>query len=134
MKNAIAVLLSAATGYLVWALAPALIGEPLPWDAPWPFYSVVMAAGGLASSLFSARGWMCAGAAWFGQVLALVVLPLDRSANMMGVGAWWWLGVFATGIGAVLLGVGFALGRYAFGRYALGRYARGRASGTGGRE
>lgn len=123
MKNVVAALLSAATGYLVWALAPVLTGVPLPWDAPWPFYSVVMGAGGLAASLISARGWICVGAAWFGQVLALVVLPLDRTANMLGVGAWWLLGLFATGIGAVLLGAGFV----------LGRYARGWAAGTGGR-
>lgn len=112
MKDIFAVLISATAGFLVWALAPTLVGVPLPWDAAWPFYSLMMGMAGLAAAQLSARGWICVGAAWAGQIVALVALPLDRSTNMFGVGAWWVLGVVSTGIGALVLGAGFALGRF----------------------
>jgi len=103
--------LAAAAGFLVWELAPSLTGQPLPWDAPWPFYSLVMGTAGFAIGQFSRGVWLCIAAAWAGQVVALIVLPLDRSANMLGVGAWWVLGILATGVGSLILWIGWALAR-----------------------
>lgn len=106
-----AILAVAATGFLVWALAPRLVGTPLPWDASWPFYSLTMGVTGLVASQLSAHVWTCVAAAWLAQIVALVVLPLDRSANMLGVETWWVLGVIATGIGSLIVAAGWFLGR-----------------------
>lgn len=110
-KDSAAIAVAATGAYLVWALSPRLVGTPLPWDASWPYYTLAMGLVGFAVAQISSHGWACVVAAWAGQVAALVVLPLDRTANMFGVTAWWTLGVVATGLGALILGAGYALGR-----------------------
>jgi hypothetical protein len=102
---------SAGAGYLVWALSPRVTGEPLPWDASWPYYSLWLIGCGCALSLVTRRYAPVVLAVWIGQVTALVVLPLDTSANMWGEGAWWVLGVLSTAIGSLLALIGLWIGR-----------------------
>ena len=106
-----AIAAATATGFLVWALAPRLVGTSLPWDASWPFYSLSMGVTGLVASRLSAHVWICVAASWLAQIVALVILPLDRSANMLGVEMWWVFGVIATGFGSLIVAAGWVLGR-----------------------
>lgn len=107
-----AMAVAVAAGFLVWALSPRLTGQPLPWDAKWPFYSLVLLAAGLVASQLGQRMGFSFAATWAGQVIALVTLPLDRTANMMGQGAWWVLGIAATGVGSLILVLGWLLGTF----------------------
>ena len=111
IRNTAGILVSTAAGFLVWALSPKLTGAPLPWDAPWPFYSCVFLAAGLVVSPIAPRIWPCVIEAWVGQAVALFVLPLDRTTNMWGEGAWWTLGILATGAGSLIVAAGWVAGR-----------------------
>jgi len=79
-------LFSAITGFLLWALSPAITGHNEPWDAPYPFYSIVLiGAGALWALIRRRREPVGILGVWLGQVLALCVLPwLDRSAVIVG--------------------------------------------------
>lgn len=109
MKEAGAMAVAVAAGFLVWALSPRLTGQPLPWDATWPFYSLVLLGAGAIASQLGRRMWVGFAATWAGQVVALFTLPLNRTQNMMGQGAWWVLGLVATGVGSVILVLGWLL-------------------------
>jgi hypothetical protein len=106
----LAFLASFVIGFGVWALAPRIAGTPLPWDAKWPFYSAILLGAGLAFSLARLGAWTGFFGIWAGQIAALILLPLDRTTNMLGSTAWWVLGVVGTGVGSLILVVGWWLG------------------------
>lgn len=99
--------ISALAGFSVWAFSPRLVGTPLPWDAQWPFYSMVLLGTGLLVSLFTRTPWPGFSGMWTGQIIALFVLPLDRSTNMLGPTVWYLLGVVSTGVGALIFVAGW---------------------------
>lgn len=101
---------AAVSGFLVWALSPSLAGTPLPWDASWPFYSIVFLVTGLIVAQFARIMWLAVIGAWAGQLVALIMLPLDRTVNMWGEEAWWTLGVVGTGVGSLIVVAGWILG------------------------
>lgn len=111
IRNIVGILISTAAGFLVWGLSPKITGTPLPWDAPWPFYSSALLVTGLIVAQPAHRMWPCVFGAWVGQVVALLVLPLDRTTNMWGEGAWWVLGIVATGVGSLIVAAGWLAGR-----------------------
>ena len=90
--------------FSIWALSPTLIGHAEPWDSDWPFYS--LAAAGTGAVLGLAFPWRVASTylgAWFGQLVALAVLPgIDRS--------WFLLGVFSTAVGSLFFAGGALVG------------------------
>jgi hypothetical protein len=107
----VAIVISIVVGFGVWALSPRLVDTPLPWDAHWPFYSTILLCTGFLVSLLTTKPWPGFFGIWTGQVVALLVLPLDRTTNMLGPTAWWVLGVVSTGVGALMLVVGWYLGK-----------------------
>lgn len=111
VREAVAIVISSLVGFGVWALSPRLVETPLPWDADWPFYPTVLLGAGFLVSLLAAKPWLGFFGVWTGQVVALVVLPLDRTTNMLGSTAWWVLGVVSTGFGALILVFGWYLGK-----------------------
>jgi hypothetical protein len=72
------VALGIAIGFGVWAAAPAAIGQPVPWDSSWPYYSTVLLTSSLVVALFLPRryGALVMGTV-LGQLLAeLIFIPL----------------------------------------------------------
>jgi hypothetical protein len=110
LARAAAVIVTAAAGFAVWGLSPRLVGTPLPWDATCPFYSTTLLSIGFLVSRLASTQWLGFFGVWAGQVIALVVLPLDRTNNMLGPAVWWVLGIAATGVGSLILVVGWFLG------------------------
>ena len=106
----VALIISMVVGFGVWALSPGLVNTPLPWDADWPFYSTILLVTGFLVSRVTVKPWRGFFGIWAGQIVALLVLPLDRTTNMFGPTAWWVLGFVSTGVGALLLVVGWYLG------------------------
>ncbi len=106
MKRSVWFSLGAASifAFSIWALSPTLIGYAEPWDSDWPFY--LLAAVGTGAVLGLAVPWRVFSTylgAWFGQLVALAVLPgLDRS--------WFLLGVFSTAVGSLLFAGGALVG------------------------
>ncbi|MFZ5524281.1 MAG: hypothetical protein ACOY9D_09415 [Pseudomonadota bacterium] len=98
--------LAMSLGYSVWALSPRLLGTPLPWDADGPFYSAILLGAGWLAGKMDAQVWRGYIPVWLGQVLALAILPLDRTANMLGSNAWWILGIAGTGVGSLMFVAG----------------------------
>ena len=99
-------LFAAMVGFLVWALSPRLFGASEPWDSSIFAYVSVMVATGLVSGLLCTEGEMlllgyCG--IWFGQALALAVLPGFQRG-------WLLLGVITTAIGSLPTFVGAAAG------------------------
>lgn len=91
-----AFVLAFAWGFLIWALAPLLVGTREPWDAAWPYYTLAMAAGGLVGGWLLPGRWLAAPLGlWLGQALAVAVLP-------GGDLAWLPLGIVTTAIGALI--------------------------------
>lgn len=111
IKETVAIVISIVVGFGVWGLSPRLVDTPLPWDADWPFYSAVLLGTGILVSLVTIKPWPGFFGIWTGQIVALLVLPLDRTTNMLGQTAWWVLGVVGTGVGALILAVGWYLGK-----------------------
>lgn len=119
-ENAVVVLCGVGIGYGVWAAAPAIVHKSQPWDAQWPYYSAVLiTTGGLVRLRTSADYVALFLGLWFGQNLAIFVLPLDRTD--------WWggpvfqalIGMLSTGAGALISLVGYLAGsaiRSRFGR------------------
>ena len=69
-----------AIGFGVWAAAPAAIGQRVPWDGSWPYYSTVLLAASAVVSLVLPRRYAAVviGTA-LGQILAeLVFIPLGE--------------------------------------------------------
>jgi|GEM_PF-1759722 len=110
VQETVSTVISILIGFGVLALSPRLVGTPLPWDADWPFYSTILLGAGVLVSLLSIKPWLGFFGIWAGQITALLVLPLDRTANMLGTTVWWVLGVGSTGVGALILVVGWHLG------------------------
>ena len=106
-----AIIVTTAVGFAVWALSPSLVDTPLPWDAAWPFYSTILLSTGFLVSQVTIKPWLGFFGVWAGQVFALVALPLDRTTNMFGPAVWWALGVVGTGVGSLILVVGWLLGK-----------------------
>ena len=76
--TALAAGLGIAIGFGVWAAAPAAIGQRVPWDGSWPYYSTVLVAASAVVALFLPRRYaaVAIGTA-LGQLLAeLVFIPL----------------------------------------------------------
>ena len=101
----IAVAASAAFGFMIWAVSPTLTGFHEPWDSELPFYSATSLVGGSILGFFLHRHPMFLYlGAWWGQVVALAVLPgLDRG--------WLLLGVITTAVGSTLTLLGGMIGR-----------------------
>ena len=111
IQETMAIVITIVVGFGVWALSPRLVATPLPWDADWPFYSTVLLGTGFLISRFTMKPWLGFFGFWAGQIVALLVLPLDRTTNMLGPTAWWVLGVLSTAVGALILVVGWYLGQ-----------------------
>ncbi len=116
IQEAVAIIVSNVVGFGVWAFSPRLVDTPLPWDADWPFYSMILLGTGFLVSLITIKPWLGFFGVWTGQIVALLVLPLDTTTNMLGPTAWWVLGVVSTGVGALILVVGWHLGKTLFRR------------------
>jgi hypothetical protein len=95
---------AAALGFGIWAASPTLTGHAEPWDSQYPFYSLTSLIGGGVLGFSSPALLRCYVGAWFGQVLALAILPgLDRG--------WLLLGVMTTAVGSLLVLLGAVVGR-----------------------
>ena len=101
----IAVAASAALGFMIWAVSPTFTGFHEPWDSEGHFYSVASLVGGsILGFLLPRHPVLLYLGAWWGQVIALAVLPgLDRG--------WLLLGVFTTAVGSILTLLGSMVGR-----------------------
>ena len=76
--TALAAGLGFAIGFGVWAAAPAAIGQRVPWDGSWPYYSAVLVGASAIVALVLPRRYAAVviGTA-LGQALAeLVFIPL----------------------------------------------------------
>lgn len=80
----ITVILGVIIGFLVWALSPRLTGFKEPWDAAWPFYSIVIFLTGMVFTLIRGRvdaiGFL---GLWVGQILGLLIV---QGASWLGMG------------------------------------------------
>jgi hypothetical protein len=96
---------AAVLGFGIWAVSPILTGQREPWDSEYPFYLLAsLIGGGVLGALTPKHLLHCYAGAWFGQVVALAVLPgLDRG--------WLLLGVMTTAVGSLLILLGAVLGR-----------------------
>jgi len=77
--------LGVVLGFLVWVLSPRLTGFREPWDAAWPFYSIVVFLTGMVCALIRRKidvaGFL---GVWVGQILAL--LTMFSTVDWLGVG------------------------------------------------
>lgn len=87
----------------MWAGSRFVVGTLEPWGAEWPFYLVIMLAGGAAIGVALPRQTvpMFLGL-WAGQALGLLLPGHDRS--------WFLLGCVTTGIGSLLGLTGYRTG------------------------
>jgi hypothetical protein len=93
-------------GFGVWAASPYVVGRREPWDANFPFYSVILIVTGLIVGwLLPRKIWLCFLGVWLGQVFALAVLPGGQSG-------WLLLGIITTGLGSLISLIGWLIGSF----------------------
>lgn len=106
--NYIAFAAAVISGFGVWASSPYITGRGEPWDADFPFYSIVLVVAGIIVGFLSPRKiWICFLGVWLGQLCALAILPLP------GGDGWFLLGAITTGIGTLASLVGWGIGAFA---------------------
>jgi hypothetical protein len=64
-----------AVGYAVWAVAPDIIGQQVPWEGNWPYYSTALVAASALVALLVPRRYAAVFlGAVVGQILTKLIL------------------------------------------------------------
>jgi hypothetical protein len=89
--------LGSAAAYGIWAAAPAFIGQPVPWQGSWPYYSVALIFTSAVIALLAPNRYAAVflGAA-LGQVLANLILLTPDQRLYLTYRALDWIGILLT--------------------------------------